>query len=305
MNIKFDTLMLRAFALLLGFLLWFHVATERRYDHELTLPLAEISLDQSLTLAETPPDSVTIVVSASGKKLLRQKWQRQGLRLTASQFAAGRHTINLSDANLSFVEPGTELTIDQVISPNTVMLHIEPVDSVELPVEPGLTAEAAEGYTVTGMRIDSPAVVTVIGARSRVNQLKAVFTADRDLAGLDQTDSFKVAVRKPDIYHVRLRPDSAIVIIDVAAIAAKRFEDIPVVVFNKPSNRQLEIIPKSIWVELVGAPAEIDGLRASDIAASVDYAGLDSTAKLALHLDFPAGLTLRNVSDKQVRILTR
>ncbi len=305
MDIKFDNLILQAFAVVLGFLLWVHVATERTYDHELALPLNEIGLDDSLTLAQEPPDSVRIVVSASGKRLLRQKWQRQGLRLTAAQFAPGRHIINLTGGNLSFIEQEVGLTIDKVVAPATVVLNIDDIDSAIVPVEPGLTAEAAEGYTVTGIVVDSPAAVTVIGARARVNQLQSVLTQDRDLTGLDHTDTIKVPIRQPSIYNVEVRPDTAFVVVTVVAIAIKRFEDIPVVVFNRPADEAVDVIPDRIWVELVGPPGDIERLDVSDLSASVDFSGIDSTAKLPLNVDFPAGLTMRDVSVNQIRVVVR
>ena len=66
---------LRTGAVLMGLLLWFHVATEKTYNHQLTLPINEIMLAENLALAENPPESLTILVTASGKQLLRNKWR--------------------------------------------------------------------------------------------------------------------------------------------------------------------------------------------------------------------------------------
>ena len=52
-----DHFWLKITALILGLLLWFHVATEKTYNHELYLPVSEVILGDGLALVDPPPDS--------------------------------------------------------------------------------------------------------------------------------------------------------------------------------------------------------------------------------------------------------
>ena len=61
---------LKALALALAVLLWVHVATDKSYEVEATLPVTDVSLGVGLALAEAPPDSITALITASGKDLL-------------------------------------------------------------------------------------------------------------------------------------------------------------------------------------------------------------------------------------------
>jgi len=67
----FDNLWVKLAAVVLAVLLWFHVATEKVYQHQYALPLTQVDIDENLVLTEPYPDSITVLVSASGKVLLR------------------------------------------------------------------------------------------------------------------------------------------------------------------------------------------------------------------------------------------
>ena len=74
----------------MGFLIWFHVVTEKEYSYELRMPVTEITLQDGLTLSKKPPDSLLVAVTATGKQLLRKNGARTAFVLTpASSMLAG------------------------------------------------------------------------------------------------------------------------------------------------------------------------------------------------------------------------
>ena len=74
----FQNIWLKIIALGLGLLLWFHVATEKIYIYEITLPLKEIVLKDDFTLSNDPPESLTVTVS---QKLIHAGDPAQPLQL--------------------------------------------------------------------------------------------------------------------------------------------------------------------------------------------------------------------------------
>ena len=88
MKTPFTNIWLRVIAIVMGILLWFHVATEKVYNYEVKLPVSEVILNDKMALASDIPDTLAILVSASGKQLLRQDWKEAGLRINASQYDA-------------------------------------------------------------------------------------------------------------------------------------------------------------------------------------------------------------------------
>ena len=109
-----DHFWLKITALVLGLLLWFHVATEKTYNYQLPLPVEEVSLEKGLALSQAPPDSIVAVVSATGKQLLRQKWRERGLRIIATQFSAGRHELQLTTSNTFLISPSADVSLDDL-----------------------------------------------------------------------------------------------------------------------------------------------------------------------------------------------
>ena len=103
---------LRVVALLMGILLWFHVATEKQYTYQLRLPVCEIALKKDLSLISDPVDSLDVIVSASGKKLLRKKWRKNGIRISATGFDAGRHSLDLNPSNAFLAGSDVAVTLD-------------------------------------------------------------------------------------------------------------------------------------------------------------------------------------------------
>src|SRR3989304_9339473 len=100
---------LKIMALVMGLLVWLHVATEKTYEYELKLPITHVALKDSLTLSRQPPDSLLVAVSANGKQLLRRKWRDRGLRVNASQYRPGRFTLSFSTENTSLAGPSSDV----------------------------------------------------------------------------------------------------------------------------------------------------------------------------------------------------
>src|SRR5512147_227367 len=110
-----ENILLKLLALVLGSRVWLHVATEKPYTYEVRLPLTEVALKEKLILADPPPDSILVAVSATGKQLLRQSWRHKGLRINATQYQAGSHTISLSTANTFLIGPSGNVVLDDIM----------------------------------------------------------------------------------------------------------------------------------------------------------------------------------------------
>ena len=297
-----DNLWLKIVAVIMGLLLWFHVASEKTYNHEVRLPLSEIVLEDSLTLANTPPESLSVMVSASGKRLLRQKWREYGLRVNATQFAVGRHTVSLSPSNTSLAASGNQVTVEGVVSPSSLTLNVDRVAQVMVPVSTEVVIEPDEGFAVSDISDPGPPEVRVIGARSLVQQVREVSTERREISGVRNDLDLAFALVAPEGYGIQLEPDSVRVHIDVVPVKTRIFPNIPIVVYNIPPGRQVKIHPQVIDIELTGPPEDIDLLNRNALVASVDYRNRDTTAARApIKIDTPSNFRVKKKSADSVR----
>jgi len=303
MNWLLKNFWLKIVAFGLGLMVWVHVATEKTYNYEFLLPVTEITLNDGLALSKPPPESLVVVVSATGKQLLRRKWRQQGVKINAGQYQAGRFNVGLSSQNTSLVYQTSGISLDEVIAPSTMRLEIDVESSVELPITADLETVADEGFAV-GRHIGlEPTRATLIGPRSRLQSIRALSTEPRRLGSLRNSVTVTLPLATPEGYGFRLEPESVAVTVPVFPVKTRIFEEIPVLVFNAPGGTMPRTEPNKLRVEVTGPPANIDQLDANALTLSVDYRRRDSLGWTDVKFDCPAGFRLRTISSDSVQII--
>jgi len=300
-----ENIWIKVVALLMGLLLWFHVATEKVYKYQLVLPITDIALGERLTLVDAPPDSMTVVVSASGKQLLRQKWRERGIRVLTTQLSTGRHNVNLTTANASLAGAGSFVALYEIVSPTSMLLYVDYIAETQVKVAPDITAIPDEGFTVKRISNPDPAEVTLVGARSRVRTVTTVSTEPTELTSLRDNLTLTLPLVGPAGYQMTLIPDSVMVTIEIVAVKTRVFEDIPVVVYNAPPNKVVSTQPLALRIELTGPPEDIDLLSRDELIASVDFRRLDSNSVSPIKIDCPSNFKVKKVSVNTVRIIVQ
>ncbi|MBD3257717.1 hypothetical protein GF377_04735 [candidate division GN15 bacterium] len=304
MNWLLKNLWLKIIAFVMGLILWIHVATEKTYNYDLRLPITEVMVKPGLALSKEPPDSLLVTVSADGKQLLRYRWRRQGVRINASQYQAGRYTMTLSTMNTFLVNQTDEVTLDEVISPISIPLEIDAQATEEVDIRPQLEIMPDDGFAI-GRQIEiEPPQATVIGPRSLLPEIDRIDTEERLLEGLRSTVTIRLALLPPPRWGFRLAPDSVTVTIPVVPVKTRVFEDIPIIVLNAPPDSVTEAQPGAVSLQITGPPTEIDLLNRNALSASVDYRAADSMGRARVRVESPPKFTLKDVSVDTIQIIT-
>jgi hypothetical protein len=294
---------LKLVAFALGLLVWVHVATEKTYNYEFDLPVTEITLRDGLALSAQPPESLRVSVSASGKQLLRRRWRAEGLRINASQFSAGRFSINLSTQNTSLAHPTTDVVLEEIITPATARLEIDVESSVELPIAASIEAEADEGFAIGQQLVLEPESATLIGPRNQLQGIASIATETRRLSSLRHSVTVTLPLAPPAGYGFRVEPDSVAVTITVSPVKTRVFGDIPVLVFHAPTGTLPRTEPARLVAEVTGPPDDVDQLDGNSLSLSVDYRERDSSGYATVKFDCPPGFRLRSLSSDSVLII--
>jgi len=298
-----ENIWIRIIALFMGLLLWFHVATDKVYKYRLALPISDIVLDERLTLVDSPPDSMTVVVSASGKQLLRRKWRQRGVRILATQLPIGRHAVNLTTTNTSLVGAGGEVTLDEVVSPTSLLLNVDYKAESRVTVMPNITILPDEGFAISRVSRPEPTEVTLVGARSRVRTVTTVSTEPKELSNLRDNLTMTLPLATPAGYKMMLKPDSVIITVEIVAVKTRVFEDIPIVVYNAPNDQLVSPQPSVLRIELTGPPEDIDSLDRNVLVASADFRRLDSNGLAPVKINCPSNFKVKKSSADMVRIV--
>ena len=295
---------LKLLALVIGLLVWVHVATEKTYTYQLKLPVTRVDLKAHQTLAAHPPDSLTVIISAKGKQLLQSTWRDQGIRINASKLLAGEYVLNLTPENTSLASPLKNLRLDEVVAPTPIDLNIDVESKLELPVIADITVTPDDGYAVSGSIEVTPPNVVVIGAKSVVNKLNAVYTVPKELGTLRNSITVTAPLAPPKGLAMRLEPDSVTIAVTIVPVRTRIYEHLPIVVYNAPPGRSVTTSPSVLRVELSGPPGEIDLLNRNAITVSVDVRNRDAATGLApVKIDCPANFRVKKTSADSVRLI--
>jgi len=303
MNWLLRNFWLKVVAFGLAFLVWLHVKTDKTYNHEVTLPVTDVILNEGLALASPPPDSLRVSVAATGKQLLRRKWRQQGVRINAHQYRAGRFNMALTTQNTSMVYQAADVVLDDIIAPVMVRLEIDALDSVLLPVVPELEAEADEGFAAGREHAVEPATVLLVGPRSHLTGIENLRTVSRKLTSLRNPVTITLPVAAPDGYGFRIEPDSVVVTVPVSPVKTRVFNRVPIQVFNAPGDTRPRAEPADLQVELTGPPGDVDQLDRQALTLSVDFREVGSDGRVAVKFDCPPGFKLKALSSDTVTII--
>jgi hypothetical protein len=303
MTSLFDNLWAKLFALLIGVLIWFHVATEKNYNYEVHLPVTRVDLKENLTLVHALRDTIYVTVSATGKQLLREKWVQQGVRLNAPSLPVGDHKLTLSPSNVFLAENVSGIRIHEIISPATVQVAIDDQFVARVKVAPDIEAGADIGFAVAKEIEVEPEQVTVVGPRTAIKELKSLTTDKRLLTGLRTDAVIRLAVVHPDNIPLRIAPDSVTATVRVAAVKTRTYDSLTVVVFNAPTDATVSTDPAKVTVDLAGSPDKIDLLNRNALTVSVDYRLQSAAGKARIKVDCPSGFRVARLSVDSVMIV--
>lgn len=301
----FKNFWLKIIAVILGFLIWFHVVTEKEYSYELRMPVTGITLKDGLTLSKKPPDSLLVAVAATGKQLLRKKWRQSGLRIDAGQFDVGRYEISPTTANTSLQDITSHVSLVNIVLPVTIQLQIDEETSTQILVTPDVEVFADEGFAVNHPVTTTPSQVEIIGPRSLLERFQTVFTEQKKLTGLKNNVIITLPLVPPAGYGISLKPDSVTLSIKVIPVKTRVYENLPVVVFNAPPDRAYLIEPAYITVELTGPPSDIDLLNRKALTVSIDYKVLNRSGFAPVKIDCPSNFKVKKASTDSVQVILR
>ena len=297
----FTNIWLRIAAVVMGLLLWFHVATEKKYNYEVKVPIKEIIVKENLALASPPPESLTIIVSATGKQLLRRSWKETGLRINASQYQPGNHNFELNISNTILPDAGV-ISLAEIVRPRTFLLDIDYFDETKIKVVPNLIITPDEGFAVKTVQEPVPPEITIRGARAILQKISQVTTEQKEVTGLRNNIEVVLQVQEPEGYGLSIEPDTVRVNVEIVPVRTRLFEKIPIIVYNSPSGKRLRPTPSTVDIEMTGPPDEINLLNRNALIASVDFAKLSSTDSAPIKIECPNHFKVKRTSAQFVRL---
>lgn len=190
-------LSLKLISIVLAGILWYFVISEKGGETALSIPLDFRNIPSSLIIIKNPVESINIRISGP---------------VTLLRGLSPREVKAIID--LSHAEPGVaefeiqpeHITLPRGLrvsmrSPASIMLRFDELFKKTVLVEAMLVGKPLEGYKITGVWVDPPAV-EIVGAQSELKRLKKIFTEEVDISGLNK-DTIKKAALSLAGLHIK------------------------------------------------------------------------------------------------------
>lgn len=216
-------------------------------------------------ISNDPPRSVDVMLTGSRNKLDDLTTLDLVATVDISDQRAGERVLRLADKAQISLPQGVKVDGFQ---PSAIPVRLEPIVERQVPVEPKLEGQAANGYEVYGVR-PSKGSVTLRGPESRVLALQKVQTETIWLG--NHKDSFmatNVAIDVPDPKVDLLDP-----VVNVEVDIGERRVERSVAGVAVTAADGSRVQPAIASVTVLGPSSMVDSLKTEDLKVVVDGNG--------------------------------
>lgn len=257
--------------LVLASAFWFVNALDKERETEISIPIRFVGLPQNITVANTPPSEITVMVKDQGLQLFsysRGNITPLTLDLSRTFYEKGEIIITPDQirGKLSrFLLPSTEIL---EIKPDSLLIQYEKLSVKTLPIEFLSKIELAHQYVLSDDIHLSPASITVFGPKGILDKLKTIKTEPVELRNL--SDSTVLNCKLQPIKSVKFAANETKVSIFVEMFTEKKMQ-LPVTIINCPANLVIRTFPAFANVTFNIGMSHFKSVKSSDIAVIFDY----------------------------------
>jgi YbbR domain-containing protein len=250
---------LKALALLITLGLWYAVTTQRapatKRLHDVPL---EFLLPDKVDIGNDPLDKVDVTLKGNQDKLAVLTARDLVAQVDVTGLLPGDRNPRLTEKNVSIDLPEGVSILE--ITPRSLTLHLEPVETREVPVEARFEGALPEGFARGAVSVE-PGRVRVRGPQSHVNAVERAFTETISLTGRREPLALpQVAVDIPDHKVVPLDPTVSVRVEIGEEQSERRLSNVPV-----RSESGGVVSPSTAAVTLRGPRSIVEALRPDDV----------------------------------------
>jgi YbbR domain-containing protein len=262
---------LKIVALACATMLWLTVAGEHVVERIIRAPIEFKNIPAQLEVVGDPPDTVEIRLRGSSAVLSRLV---PGEVVAVVDLQGARPGSRLFHLRADEVRAPYGSEVAQVL-PSTLGLELEPSLKRTVPVVAPMEGEPAPGYVV-GTITAEPSTVEIVGPASRVKKLANATTEPVSIGGQHDKVRDVVAVGIIDSMVRLVKPQDVTVIVEILPAPVEReFKGVPIRARNLGHGLGIaNIAPGTVAVTVFGRREALAGVRADNVDAFVDLAGL-------------------------------
>lgn len=267
---------LKILAVVFAMILWFHVATNQRYDLEILYKITFVNMPESLALVEAPPTDVAVHMRGSGKALMRLMWGDRRWPIDLSRAKPGPQQIPILAANVPLYGI-QDLEVMGLADHDTVTVILDSLGQKVVPIRSSVEIEADEGFIYTTAPILTPDSTTISGPLANVQRVQEVWTRPEVIQKARSPVERLLPVMPPNSYGVATDVGQVRLYQKVEPYLRREFASVPVHVKTGAITEELAVSPTHVRVEVAGPQSAVVQLAADSIIVSCEPRFLEET----------------------------
>ena len=284
--------------------LWASISLSDVYYTNIDVKLTLTNFPSGYTTGSNLPENIRLRVKGQGWRLVSINVGPESEFRVSVNEDSGK--LNLSLYN--YLEGNRWLLSDvEIIDlyPDSLKFYVERVISKKLPVVSGLDLDFKPGYGLASDIILKPDSVTVIGPISFLKKMREIKTSEKLLGMLDSKTETEISL--PELRGFSFNTTFVDAILDIQRIVDKQFENVPVDVLDKPSGKEVVLLPNKIGFNIRGGIEILGKIKPDQFQAFVKYQTLlrDTTGSVTPELLLPKNVTLQYLKPDRLRYVIR
>jgi len=303
-RILFQNFWFKLAALIMALFLWFHVATDRVYEHVETLPLLIFNIPERLILAEKLPEQVSVTIRGKGKELLKLLLaEKKSFKIDAQEFKRGETKYVIKPEQIPIPE-GLELRVINILPPQDLKIRLDYPMEKEVKVQPHVKILPTEGFQQVGDLHYNPKEVIISGPRMWVRGVRVIHTQEKVIENAEEPISDQVDLALPQGYNINLSAQMINFSQNIEKTVERRISNLPVKLVNIPKHKEILLEPDSINVVISGVESVINQINPDKIKVTANCAKAKrkEMVKLPLLVKLPAKVELKKVEPDSVEV---
>lgn len=269
---------LKLLALVFAIALWFHVATNQRYDLEVLYSINYVNIPSTLVLAEASDNEVAVLLRGSGKGLMRMMWgeRRWSVDLSHAKFGEQRIGVLADNVPLYGIK---DLEVLGLVDLDTLTVTLDSLTHKTVPIRSAVEIETSAGFVCATNPILTPDSVQLTGPRSSLARVEEVWTQPDVIKNVRDPVERLLSILPTNQFGVTASVSQVSLYQKVEPYLTRAFTSIPVRVENQSSPEEFEVRPNQVVVEVAGPQSFVITLVADSINVTCEPVFLEGTKR--------------------------
>ena len=229
------------------------------------------------TLNEPLSESVVVNISGKGWDLiwLHLFWKSDLKFKIDLQTIANNYEVDVSKyAKWVDLPRGFQdvLAVNSIVYPETISINLDKAVTALLPVSSqNLVTTFKEGYIQVGETKFEPDSILISGPERQVGNMKQVNTVAKTFQDKDDNFSGTIELEYSQNSVISFSQYEVNLSVDIQKIGEKEINNIPITIFRKPANYDIEFKPSTVSISVKGGVDYIKELKSDDFLVSVAF----------------------------------